>query len=40
MPRRGMLMADPQARTLGEADRRAVLDILRETIESAANPRG
>lgn len=30
MPRRGLLMADPQARTLGEADRAAVLDILRD----------
>lgn len=39
MPRRGMLMADPIARTLGEADRRVVLDILREALESAANPR-
>lgn len=36
MPRRGMLMGDPQARTLGEADRQAVLDTLREAIERAA----
>lgn len=28
MPRRGLLMADPQAGTLGEEDRRAILDIL------------
>lgn len=40
MPRRGLLMADPGARTLGEADREAVLDILRDALESAANPHG
>lgn len=40
MPRRGLLMADPQARTLGEADRQAVLEILAEAIESAAKARG
>lgn len=28
MPRRGLLMADPQAGTLGEEDKRAILDIL------------
>ncbi|HXH04209.1 MAG TPA: phage virion morphogenesis protein [Candidatus Competibacteraceae bacterium] len=28
MPRRGLLMADPQAGTLGEEDRRAILEIL------------
>ncbi len=39
MPRRGLLMANPQSRTLGEADRREVLDILRDALESAANPR-
>lgn len=36
MPRRGLLMADPQSRTLGEADRREVLDIIREALEDAA----
>lgn len=38
MPRRGLLMADPIARTLGEADRSALLDILREALEKAARP--
>lgn len=28
MARRGMLLADPDARTLGEEDRRSILDIL------------
>lgn len=37
MPRRGLLMADPNAGTLGDADRAAVLDILREAIERAAS---
>lgn len=36
MHRRGLLMADPQARTLGETDREAVLDILRQALEDAA----
>lgn len=40
MPRRGLLMADPAARALGKADRREVLSILREALESAAKPRG
>lgn len=33
MPRRGLLMAEPQARTLGEDDRAAILDILSRWIE-------
>lgn len=36
MPRRGLLMADPAARTLGEVDRQAVLDIIREALQDAA----
>lgn len=39
MPRRGLLTASPQARTLGEADRRAVLAILREAIDQATGGR-
>ncbi|MEW5885548.1 MAG: phage virion morphogenesis protein [Pseudomonadota bacterium] len=35
MPRRGLLLADPVARTLGQGDREAVLDVLRELIEGA-----
>ncbi|MCR6497375.1 phage virion morphogenesis protein [Thermomonas sp. S9] len=30
MPRRGLLMADPEARTLGEDDKRAILEIIGE----------
>lgn len=33
MPRRGLLMADPQARTLGDEDRAAILDIIERWIE-------
>lgn len=36
MPRRSLLMADPVSGTLGESDRQAVLDILREALEDAA----
>lgn len=35
MPRRGLLLADPEARTLGEADREAVLDLLRDYLDEA-----
>lgn len=35
MPRRGLLLADPEAGTLGEGDRRAVLDIIRAYLADA-----
>ncbi len=33
MQRRGLLLADPQARTLGEEDRRAIIDIIAGYLE-------
>ncbi|MCI1193414.1 phage virion morphogenesis protein [Calidifontimicrobium sp. SYSU G02091] len=39
IPRRGLLMADPVARTLGDADRAAVLDILGDALRGALDGR-
>lgn len=35
MPRRGLLMADPNARTLGEADRAAIIETLADYLADA-----
>jgi phage virion morphogenesis protein len=37
MPRRGLLMADPDAGTLGPGDEEAVLDILQVWLEDLSN---
>lgn len=36
MPRRGMLMGNPDAGTLGKADERAVIDILNDFLQGLA----